>query len=67
MQTPTDPKLIPSFPSESAQNHARAFAGATITLHVLAFICFAGRMWSRSSPVFLMQVDDYICILAYVS
>jgi hypothetical protein len=62
-----DPKFIPSFPSVNAQHHARAFAGVAITLHGLAFTCFVGRIWSRSSPVFRMYVDDYVCVLAYVS
>jgi hypothetical protein len=67
MENTTDPSLIPFFPSDAAQNQARAFAGATIALHAVAFIAFAGRMWSRSSPVFQMYLDDWICIVAYVS
>jgi hypothetical protein len=66
MDAAPDPRVIPSFPSENAQQHAHAFAGATIALHGLAFIVFAGRMWSRSYPVLRMYLDDYVCILAYV-
>jgi hypothetical protein len=66
MEAAPDPRLIPSFPSETAQYHARAFAGATIALHGLAFVVFGGRMWSRSYPVVHMHMDDYVCIAAYV-
>jgi hypothetical protein len=66
MESKPDPSLIPSFPSEAAQTHARAFVGTTITLHGLAFVVFAGRMWSRSYPVFRMHMDDYVCVVAYV-
>jgi hypothetical protein len=66
MAAAPDPRLIPSFPSEAAQRNARAFVGATITLHGVAIIVFGGRIWSRSYPVLHMHPDDYVCIAAYV-
>jgi hypothetical protein len=64
---PPDPHLIPAFPSEAAQNTARASAGTTLALHGLALLVFGARMWSRWYPVYRMQLDDYACVMAYVS
>jgi hypothetical protein len=66
MEGPPDPRIIPSIPSKNAQQNAHAFVGATIALHALAFVVFAGRIWSRSNPVLRMYLDDYVCIVAYV-
>ncbi|KAF2280645.1 uncharacterized protein EI97DRAFT_368449 [Westerdykella ornata] len=57
--------MIPLLITEDALYHARSFAGVAIALHIVAFLTFAGRMWTRSFPVFRMAIDDYVMMLSY--
>lgn len=59
--------MIPAIPSDKAMGWAHAFAGVVITLNVIATLIFIGRMWTRSYPVYRMQIDDWIIAVAWVS
>jgi hypothetical protein len=58
--------MIPAVPSDTAVYYARTFAGVAIALNVLATLVFIGRMWTRSYPLYRMQIDDYIIAVAWV-
>jgi hypothetical protein len=64
---PPDPSMIPYVITPGSLKAAHNFVGIGIALNVLAFLTFAGRMYTRSFPVFRMGADDYVMILAYVS
>lgn len=66
MATIPDPHLIPAIPTESAIASARAFAGVAITLNIIAFFTFGGRIWTRCFPVFRLAMDDYVISIGYV-
>ncbi|KXX82694.1 hypothetical protein MMYC01_200848 [Madurella mycetomatis] len=63
---PPDPSLIPSPPTDAAKQVAHAFAGISVTLNVISFLVFGGRIWTRSVPVFRLAWDDYAISVAYV-
>ncbi|KAF2469199.1 uncharacterized protein BDR25DRAFT_372414 [Lindgomyces ingoldianus] len=63
---PPDPSLIPSPPTEAAVELAHAFAGIAITLNIISFMVFGGRIWTRCFPVLRLGWDDYIISVAYV-
>jgi len=67
MMGPPDPSMIPLLLTDAALSYSNAFAGVGITLSVIAFIVFFGRMWTRSVPHFRLGIDDYFMIIAYVS
>jgi len=64
---PPDPSFIPAPPTELAKSVAYAFAGTAVTLNVISFLVFGGRIYARSLPVFRLAWDDYTIIVAYVS
>ncbi|KAF2010627.1 hypothetical protein BU24DRAFT_427741 [Aaosphaeria arxii CBS 175.79] len=57
---PPDASMIPSIPSQAAQDTAQAFVGVAISLNVLAFLVLVGRMWTRSFPIYRVQPEDWI-------
>ncbi|KAJ4305795.1 hypothetical protein N0V90_001327 [Kalmusia sp. IMI 367209] len=61
-----DPSLIPSPPSETAKEWARAFAGMTITLNIIALLVFGGRLYTRCVPTFRLNADDYVISIAWL-
>ncbi|KAF2186392.1 hypothetical protein K469DRAFT_573323 [Zopfia rhizophila CBS 207.26] len=61
-----NPSLIPAPPSQGAQDLAHAFASIAITLNVVSFVGFSGRIYTRSFPVFRLGWDDYIATAAFV-
>ncbi|KAK4169571.1 hypothetical protein QBC43DRAFT_340889 [Cladorrhinum sp. PSN259] len=63
---PPDPSLIPSPPSPEANALAHSFTAAAVTLNVISFLLFGGRLWTRSFPVFHMGWDDYVIIAAWI-
>lgn len=66
MPSMPDPHTIPSFPSEAAQDNARTFAATALVFHGIALLVFAARLWTRLFPVLRMQLDDWVCVIAYV-
>ncbi|KAF2105784.1 hypothetical protein BDV96DRAFT_508906 [Lophiotrema nucula] len=63
---PPDPHLIPAIPSAAAIDNARAMVGVTISLNIIAFLLWTGRIWTRTHPVFRLGADDYVISAAYV-
>ncbi|KAL5392368.1 hypothetical protein DPSP01_000881 [Paraphaeosphaeria sporulosa] len=61
-----DLSLIPSPPTETAKAWARAHAGVTITLNIVAFLMFCGRVYTRSYPVMRLNADDYAIAIAWL-
>ncbi|KAK4225623.1 hypothetical protein QBC38DRAFT_510919 [Podospora fimiseda] len=61
-----DPSLIPSPPSEAANAVAHSFTAAAVTLNIISFLLFVGRMYTRSFPVFQMKWDDWVLAAAWV-
>ena len=64
---PPDPKLIPDIPSDLSMRYAHAFAGLAVALSIIGTLVFGGRMYTRFFPVYRMQADDWVCMVAYVS
>ena len=62
-----DASTIPSPPTEKAQEIAAIFAGVAVTLNVISFLLFVGRIWTRTIPVLRLGWDDYVISVAYVS
>ncbi|KAF2712694.1 hypothetical protein K504DRAFT_464756 [Pleomassaria siparia CBS 279.74] len=63
---PTNMSQIPSIPSDIAMHYARSFAGVAISLSIVSFFIFVGRLWTKNFPVRRMQIDDWIVILAWM-
>lgn len=63
---PPDPSMIPAVISPYAQTLGHGFVAVTLTLNVIAFVLFAGRIWTRSFPQLRLQWDDLIFAIAYV-
>ncbi|KAK0714179.1 hypothetical protein B0T26DRAFT_651462 [Lasiosphaeria miniovina] len=61
-----DPNLIPSPPSDAANSLAHSFAAVAITLNVISFMLFSGRLYTRAFPVFIMGWDDYVISAAWI-
>ncbi|PSN65180.1 hypothetical protein BS50DRAFT_575245 [Corynespora cassiicola Philippines] len=62
---PPDPKLIPDIPSDLSMRYAHAFAGLAVALSIIGTLVFGGRMYTRFFPVYRMQADDWVCMVAY--
>ncbi|KAK3986486.1 hypothetical protein QBC44DRAFT_333307 [Cladorrhinum sp. PSN332] len=58
--------MIPSPPTDAANALAHSFAAAAVTLNVISFLLFGGRLYTRSFPVFQMGWDDYVISAAWV-
>ncbi|KAF2655007.1 hypothetical protein K491DRAFT_704878 [Lophiostoma macrostomum CBS 122681] len=61
-----DANLIPSPPTAGAVHDAQSFAAVAITLNIIAFFVFAGRIYTRCYPVFRLSIDDYVIAVAYI-
>jgi len=59
--------MIPLPPSAMAMEFSKRFVGVALTLNAIATIVFVGRMWTRSYPLYRMQIDDWIIAVAWVS
>ena len=59
--------MIPLPPSALAMEFSKRFVGIALTLNAIATIVFVGRIWTRSYPLYRMQIDDWIIAVAWVS
>jgi len=62
---PPDPSLIPAPPTDAANSLAHSFVAVAITLNIISFLLFSGRLWTRAFPVFHMGWDDYVICAAW--
>ncbi|KAK3356365.1 hypothetical protein B0T25DRAFT_449639 [Lasiosphaeria hispida] len=63
---PPDPNLIPSPPTDSAEQLAYTFGILTVALNIISFLFFIGRILTRTVPVFRLGWDDYVISVAWV-
>lgn len=63
---PPNPNFIPAPPSELAKSIAYAFVGVGVTLNIISFIVFSGRVYTRTIPAIRLAWDDYTIALAYL-